>query len=92
MCCLGFYALKQGVDKDILTDIGEPHDLPDEERLLVLPLLKEVASGTGKRVGNSFVCDKLINANDSQRISEEVRESRITKWFAKIKVKVKFIH
>lgn len=79
-CCLGFYAQQCGYT-------GMIRDLSD---------LTEISTcnftGLTKSDGNATaVHSRLLRTNDAIRISDKERETRISKIFAEIGVKVKFV-
>ena len=82
MCCLGFFCLSRDIRK--IADVSEPVDLSYQQRQRIPELFDNQHQ--------NHVCEKLMVNNDSPELSEKVRETRITKWFKKIGVNVKFIN
>lgn len=73
MCCLGFACRQIGLTRRDILGIGAPCDTP----LGVIPgLSKRVKDGCTE---NTATCSSLMDANDSQDITEETREETIVK-------------
>lgn len=100
MCCLGFYALACGLDKNVIRDITSPmaavnlsngkysEDIHGQE-------VKRKSSKIWKtklvpKKDNSAICRKLMIINDNKLITDEKREVKITRLFEKIGIQVKF--
>lgn len=98
MCCLGFWCRSRGLSIDRIRDISSPievlnnFDRKDQTKTktktisLLSPLLTKNADNDNK------ICSLLMINNDNNKISEEERERRIGRDFAKIGIKVKFIN
>ena len=85
MCCLGFYGEHLGVSRRKLIDIGNPP---------VIKRFGELAPAlvsTHDKSCNSSVCDQIIRVNDSQEISDKMREYRLKRLFKSIGVNVEFV-
>jgi len=84
MCCLGFDALNEGFTEKQISGKTNPEDI--EVKILGLTRMLD-----GKFC-DTLMAGKLIRANDSLLISDEKREAKITKLFAKIGREVEFIN
>ncbi len=89
-CCLGFYMRDLGFPLAEINGRGTPSDVvthlfEDSDCRVPVPGLVK------KDNRDTTLCCKLINVNDSDKITDEVREAKITKLFAKMGVKVKFV-
>ena len=92
MCCLGFYSIACGLPKKLITNHGCPADI---EMIYDMPLpepMQWLRSMDFGRVKSSQLADKLMRANDKISLDPEVREERITRYFAKKGIEVEFIN
>jgi hypothetical protein len=85
MCCLGFYCLLLGVSKEEIRDVGMPEQITpsDAEPRIKLPawLLRK---------GERADVNRAAKVNDDPRITDEVRENKLTKIFRRRGVKAVF--
>ena len=85
MCCLGFYALACGLNKDDILEVADPESLLGHR----LPhMLKE--DGFADNAYNSSLAQKLISANDSGGDDHDAREAAVKEQFGTVGVEVKF--
>jgi hypothetical protein len=89
MCCLGFYALQCGYTVDDIVEQFEPADLVNNTKKNCWPDWC-VAEGLCEYFDSNDV-NELIKINDSEIVSEQHRESAISKIFARHGVEVEFI-
>lgn len=88
MCCLGFVARKlMRQPCNIIADCAGPMDTNE---LNWIPGLKPVPHKYFSTYSETPIATKLMDANDSQRITFADREKRIKGLFAKIGISVKF--
>lgn len=95
MCCLGFCALQRGFTKDELLEIGTPGEIVSvgrwqEDALWRVRGLVDTYDEGG--IYETDVCDRLVDVNDDEDLSEPTRERRITELFAEIGVAVTFVN
>ena len=88
MCCLGFYAKACGLKNKDIIGVTDPASYQS--------YFFEKNSGTWKTKllkssRNTSTCNDLIIINDSMYITDEAREEKIIKKFARIGIKVKFV-
>jgi hypothetical protein len=83
MCCLGFYALACGYDQTEIEQVETPQHLPDKD-----DMVRELLDDMGD---NSDVCEELMEINDDQHRSNEVRETDLTDAFESIGITVEFV-
>lgn len=103
LCCLGFDCLRRGFKRKQILEKADPesivYGLKNKQSIKkVIKKLNGLISVSKGRsdeiedlIHNSAVCTQLIKVNDNPRISERVKESRITKMFSMIGVEVEFI-
>jgi hypothetical protein len=93
LCCLGFYALSCGLRKQDIKDASSPSYLVNNTyKLWETKLVRDTT--INPRYLNSvdvFACENLMRTNDSELLSDKQRETQLTKQFAKLGIKVKFI-
>lgn len=77
MCCLGFYGLACGIDREDLSGRCYPAYVPNEERY-------------GPLASN---CETIANTNDATEayLADSDREARLTELFAENGIEVTFI-
>lgn len=105
MCCLGFYALKAGYELDNIMNKGSPSELVETKsvktnqdeytRIDFIPddrneLEKLLVQNGSNRLANSSTCELLMQTNDDDDITDDVRKQHITKYFKEIDVEVEF--
>lgn len=90
-CCLGFYGLACGVDREQIKDIGDycgtddPNSLPEQ-----LNWLWKKLDHPWVKYGETKLAEKLVKANDAKNLKLAEKESKIKKLFAKKGIKVNF--
>lgn len=86
MCCLGFYARACGYKVEDLYQAMMPDELvdPDNEEDNLFP------EWVFKTNNEKSTVNRLVYFNDSEKISDKVREEKIAYWFAREGVKVTF--
>jgi hypothetical protein len=103
MCCLGFYAKQSGLSKKDIESMPSPgsviqllngDEVYTNAEVICRPA-KPIKWNTkliwrGQKC-NSKTCDALMDANDDEDITDEVREKNLTSLFKKIGITVKFI-
>lgn len=98
MCCLGFFALKQGLTRKEILHVGQPDGvftekcLPAERASWVKRKFQGLVIGKVTDPRATRVCNKLMRVNDDTYISDTERESKLTRLFAKIGWKPRFIN
>lgn len=90
MCCLGFFVRQCGFKIKDIENITSPeivvaHNKQISPDNLIYRLLRD-----GRL--DSDITYELMRINDSNKISEEVREKELTRLFKKIKFEVEFIN
>jgi hypothetical protein len=89
MCCLGFFCLAAGIERDRIWMKTTPQVLcRDEEQ--IPHELQGLVDSMGKPT-NSALCTSLIEVNDDNSITDEEREQGIIRLFAKIGHEVTFV-
>lgn len=84
MCCLGQMEKQLGAKKDLLLNLFEPYEITSNEESMC-NILSEVPGQ------NSKLSSKAMTINDNERITNEEREARLIKLFAKHGVKLEFV-
>lgn len=102
MCCLGFFAKQSKIPKNYIENV----DTPCSARMLlngtkVYSSNCKVISRPAKSIKwntkllsgefHSATGDTLMDVNDDEEISDEIREKKITSLFKRIGITVKFI-
>lgn len=92
MCCLGFDALRCGIEPEDIKGIGEPDALKDHlfDKISHLVTIVDESDGTSSIIDSDFAME-AIAINDAFYSSQEERENDIKKHFATIEVEVEFI-
>lgn len=89
-CCLGFFAMANGATCKLLNGTVDPSDV-----LYSHPRAVKLKERFGKLLvrgdHNSALCRKMMLLNDNNSLSEPMRETKLTKLFAKLGWKPKFI-
>ncbi len=85
-CCLGFYSLRKGFNKKFIEDKKSLPQLPNPEKNFPDFCVKGLEIPI-----NSDFAGELMGINDGI-LEESERESKITKLFKEIGVKVKFVN
>jgi len=83
MCCLGFDALNEGLEESEIRDVYSANDV--KVKINGITYKNQWWRGTK-------ICRDLETVNDDTGISEDKRETKITKLFAKIGREVEFIN
>jgi hypothetical protein len=90
MCCLGFYALACGLTEDQIRNVPGPLDAfpngissDDNDNCFI--------NTPGEWLLSDIDRARLISYNDDSHVSDQEREEKITKIFAKHGVTVKFV-
>lgn len=97
MCCLGFFALKQGLERDEIRDVGQPDGvfmervLPPLRAPWIKRRLKGLVTGKVSWPKATRLCTDLMRVNDDETLSDAERESRLTRLFAKLGWKPRFV-
>lgn len=91
MCCLGFYCKAKGLSDMDIESVGEPACLLEVDEKSAERVHKKLTNLLTAKGKNNKVCEKLMTWNDKIDISEERREEKISYWFKKIDVDVKFM-
>lgn len=99
MCCLGFFSRKLGATPKQIRDVPAPHCLVqkfivDDNAPLAKKwkrLFKGLVVGKLNRLTRTNLADKMMPLNDNEEVSELEREKGLTKMFAKLGWKPKFI-
>lgn len=95
MCCLGFYCLQAGVDKNTIKHQFNPANLQielkdDDKNMRVL--LSDYKDSFGEwNLENTEFADDAITINDNPDIDSKTREEQITEHFAKVGVEIVFV-
>ena len=87
MCCLGFYCMELGYEKEEIVGLGTPASS------LLGPIKRPdwLVNNDGKGPLVSGSCGQLITTNDDEYISEKEREAAITTEFGVNGVEVEFV-
>ena len=80
MCCVGFYALKLGLDKPSIEGVQVLSDAPNGDTICNWSDTEDIADLYG------------LNDDETMGLAEPEREADIAAIFAKHGVKVKFIN
>jgi hypothetical protein len=92
-CCLGFYSLACGAEKERLDEVSVPSELfnYDEPACALYKALEwlDVGYSDGEFVVSP--CENLIQTNDSKFISDELREADIKAYFREQGITVNFV-
>lgn len=83
MCCLGFYALQQGIKKEEIFGKRSPQSIYS----------KTITNLSYKRNGiihNTVFCSKAMDINDDEATTAKQKEELITRHFAKKGIEVVF--
>lgn len=90
-CCLGFFAAANGATNSTLLGEPEPEDVTDHHPR-AKSLRKKLAGLLRKTTGrNNAICIRMMELNDSEVTEDSSRETKLTKMFAKLGWKPKFI-
>jgi len=84
MCCLGFDALNEGLTEGQIIEFSRPEELEIK--------IPGITRREGTHFAETVMAYNLIEVNDDRKISEDTREAKITKLFAKIGREVEFIN
>lgn len=101
-CCLGFYASACGVEDKQMRNLLSPGSLVELAKTgstydkFDRSVSRDVNEWKTKltrssSVDNSETCMKMMQVNDEEKITEEVREKKLTALFASIGIKIKFV-
>lgn len=94
-CCLGFYALACGLSEASIKGQNTPNDVICNTESCscksnIQWKTKLIDSDIDSDKVNSQICQTLMEVNDEIELSDEERETKLTKLFKKIGIKVKF--
>lgn len=89
-CCLGFFAMSNGAKPDTLRNQPGPRHVA-EDHPKALKLRDRLSGLLLKRGGNNRLCRQIMILNDDCAVKEGDRETKLTKMFAKIGWKPKFV-
>jgi hypothetical protein len=91
LCCLGFYGLACGLNKNDMVDKPTPAQVPPDKRPAFGPLFKKTYLKRHAVYSLNRVCLRLIRINDRNTTSDAFKEKAIKNNFSKIGVKVTFV-
>lgn len=102
MCCLGFFGLLCGYDEKDILGLADPADCVDNigknkwPEWAIVRKERSVKVDIGEwetkiDLDNTDDIEQLITANDDGGITDEVREAKITRIFARNGVEVEFV-
>jgi len=96
MCCLGFVCVDSGISPEEIEGNPTPRDFISEMWDLIPGLMdklpKWLYDGEFPTDSVPNVVMDMMQINDSQEISGEVREQELTKLFASVDVEIQFIN
>lgn len=90
-CCLGFYALACGLNEASIKERKTPSEVVcNTESCSCKSNTQWKTKLISSDKVNSQICQILMKVNDAIKLSDEERETKLTKLFKKIGIKVKF--
>ena len=81
MCCLGFHAIACGATPEQITEVAAPADF----------LLLQRGFVYGENKLSSQIIAEAIQLNDNVSLSDQEREQRLKRTFAKAGIEVEFV-
>lgn len=95
MCCLGFLALQCGYTEEQISDYSAPksivYDYGGKPKGSFEKLVSINTDNHHRSVQCTNICERLMEANDDQSLSNIGRKCRISELFKEINIEVEFV-
>jgi hypothetical protein len=84
MCCLGFFGLENGANKDDILNCSSPQGVGSR-------LVKHFPRLTKRNGFNNALCNEMMRTNDDMELSDSKRIKILRNLFRQIGWKLKFV-
>lgn len=91
MCCLGFYSLALGLDKNDIHGAFCPSELGTETYPDWLVISEWAEYLEDDRAIDTSFCNEIMTTNDRKSLAEDEREALLKELFAKKGIEVTFV-